>query len=109
MVFKGLEFWANKDIMHKAFRVYGHIKGTNGSKDGVVQPFTVVVPEDGTEGMEIPPMMELTYESATSLMNELWNSGVRPTDVGSPGELSATKSHLEDMRKIVFDLMELKK
>jgi hypothetical protein len=47
------------------------------------------------------PFLRLSRENATALMDSLWRAGVRPTEVGSAGELAATKYHLEDMRSIV--------
>lgn len=38
-----------------------------------------------------------------ALADKLWECGIRPTEAaGSAGSLSATKYHLEDMRKLVF-------
>lgn len=43
-------------------------------------------------------------ELAQQLMNGLWECGVRPAQgQGSAGQLEATRSHLEDMRRLVFD------
>lgn len=56
--------------------------------------------------METPKEMliQLTKEEATELMDELYRLGVRPTEVGSAGQLAAIKYHLEDMRKLAFNL-----
>lgn len=55
-------------------------------------------------GVQAEPTLRLSMEDAQTLMNDLWHCGIRPTDgVDSPGELKATKYHLEDMRKLVFD------
>ena len=51
-----------------------------------------------------PPAFSMTRENAQELMDALYHCGIRPTDAGeSVGALSATKFHLEDMRRIVFD------
>lgn len=48
-------------------------------------------------------------ETLQVLMDDLWNIGIRPTEgTGSAGSLKATQNHLEDMRKISFDLLEKK-
>jgi hypothetical protein len=40
-------------------------------------------------------------------MDELWTCGVRPTEAsGAAGILEATERHLEDMKKIAFQLLE---
>lgn len=46
----------------------------------------------------------LTPENAQSLMDNLWECGLRPSEgSGSAGALAATQRHLEDMRKLVFE------
>ncbi len=51
------------------------------------------------------PMLALSNEEAQQLIDELWRAGLRPTDgSGSAGAMAATQKHLEDMRKISFDL-----
>ena len=54
---------------------------------------------------ELPPLVRLHDRGnvAQTLMDALWKSGLRPTEVGSAGQLSAVQAHLEDMRKIVFE------
>ena len=48
------------------------------------------------------PCMELGKTEAQVLMDDLWNSGIRPTEgSGSAGSLKATENHLKDMQKIV--------
>jgi len=49
------------------------------------------------------PMLSLTQQSAQQLMDELWQTGLRPTEgTGSAGALAATERHLSDMRALVF-------
>lgn len=36
-----------------------------------------------------------------SLFDQLWALGFRPSDIGMPGHLEATKEHLKDMRALV--------
>jgi hypothetical protein len=55
------------------------------------------------EGVELPPAMSLAPDAAQQLMDELWNTGLRPSEgTGSAGALAATQRHLEDMRTLVF-------
>jgi hypothetical protein len=43
----------------------------------------------------------ISVDAAQSLMNQLWECGLRPAQAaGSAGQLAATQYHLEDMRKI---------
>lgn len=61
-----------------------------------------VVFEERESGGYVDPFLRLSPEDATRLMDELWGAGVRPTSVGTAGQLEAVKYHLEDMRKLVF-------
>jgi hypothetical protein len=49
------------------------------------------------------PTFRLYGHEAQELMDMLWNCGVRPTEVGSAGQLAATERHLADMRRLVFE------
>lgn len=67
-----------------------------------------------TNGESAGPMMafpqgEFGNATLQSLMDELWNIGVRPKDIGTAGHLAATKEHLEDMRAIAFSKLEVPK
>ena len=54
------------------------------------------------EGAYIEPTVNLNEQEAQSLMDDLWRCGFRPSSgEGNEGQLGATRSHLEDMRKIV--------
>ncbi len=46
-------------------------------------------------------------DTLQGLMDSLWQAGVRPRDVGTPGHLAATTKHLEDMRTIAFSRLDL--
>lgn len=52
------------------------------------------------------PTLRLRPEAIQSLMDELWNQGVRPTTNESAGQFAAQGRHLEDMRKIAFMFLE---
>ena len=56
------------------------------------------------------PTLTITTEQAQALMDNLYNLGIRPTDAkgSNAGALEATQKHLEDMRKIAFNYIELK-
>jgi hypothetical protein len=50
------------------------------------------------------PTLRLTSDEAQQLMNGLWHAGIRPRDgAGSLAHVDATKAHLEDMRRLVFE------
>jgi hypothetical protein len=51
------------------------------------------------------PCLTMNEKSAQALMDQLWSTGLRPTEgTGSAGSLAATQAHLQDMRAIVFDM-----
>lgn len=55
------------------------------------------------DGAIVEPSLRLDYEEAQLLMDDLWHSGVRPSEgIGNAGQLKATEKHLEDMRTLVF-------
>ena len=58
------------------------------------------------EAERVDPTFLLTNDQAQTLMDDLWNCGIRPTEgTGSAGSLKATQDHLKDMRQIAFALM----
>ncbi len=62
------------------------------------------------EGEETPPTLSLNETEAQRLMDELWNCGYRPSEgSGSAGAMAATQAHLEDMRKLSFQLLSGRK
>lgn len=62
-----------------------------------------IVMKERAEGERCQPSLSLDHETAQTLMDDLWNCGLRPTEgSGSAGALSATQRHLEDMRTLVF-------
>ncbi len=49
--------------------------------------------------------LTLEREQAQQLMDSLWDCGLRPSEgSGSAGALAATQRHLDDMRKLVFEI-----
>lgn len=53
----------------------------------------------------ITPTARLSRNSMQGLFNELWKSGFRPKDgTGNSGHVEALKYHLEDMRKLIFNV-----
>ena len=64
-----------------------------------------IIPHESVEHMHCPPTFTLNWESASGLMDALWECGVRPSErfVPTPTTLKATERHLDDMRKLVFE------
>ena len=62
-----------------------------------------IIMQERDEGMYKEPSFVLDDNTAQVLMDDLWHSGLRPTEgTGSAGALAATQKHLEDMRTLVF-------
>lgn len=61
-----------------------------------------------TEGEHIPVAVQLVPSQAQTLMDQLWECGLRPTEgTGSAGALAAVERHLADMKKIAFHVMRI--
>lgn len=57
-----------------------------------------------------PPVFDLDLKNAQSLMDELWECGLRPSQgAGSAGALLATQNHLKDMQEIVKHTLKMNK
>ena len=64
----------------------------------------VMEEKEGREMEARKPTFSLGVQEAQTLMDDLWQCGLRPTEgTGSAGSLRATERHLEDMRRLVFD------
>jgi hypothetical protein len=54
-------------------------------------------------GAPLESLLSLTMEQAQVLMDDLWDSGVRPTEgAGSAGAMKAAQSHIADLRRVAF-------
>ena len=77
---------------------------TNRQPDGSRRVITNMVYETIEEAVAFPRApIWVTMDNAKKLMDDLWNAGVRPTEMSeTEGALAATKEHLKDMRDIAF-------
>ena len=56
-----------------------------------------------SQGEEIPRALVLRNEEAQALMDDLWNSGIRPTEgAGTAGAMRAAERHIADLRAVAF-------
>lgn len=66
--------------------------------------------EEETQTGAREPWLQLDQDTAPeflqSMMDALWEHGVRPKDVGTAGHLAATKEHLADMRTMATKLLD---
>lgn len=61
------------------------------------------------EALAIPsqPILNVGRESLHSLMDELWNLGIRPTEGhGSTGQLAATERHLDHTTRLLDQTLQ---
>ena len=98
---KGYEVWVLKEDFRAGL----------GSEDFVLnqesEQHTYKFSKYGRNDYNLPCTFSLERGDVQKLMDDLWNAGIRPTDAGdSAGALTATKAHLEDMRKLVFNKNE---
>jgi hypothetical protein len=62
-----------------------------------------IVLERIEEAVAHPPSFMLDNQTAQTLIDDLWNCGLRPTEgAGTAGAMRATERHLQDMRTLVF-------
>jgi hypothetical protein len=81
-----------------------HITEQNGvTKVALAEPMVLKTLTEEDQCRELPPTMRLSPDDAQQFMDELWRTGIRPTEgAGSVGQIGAVKAHLEDMRTLVF-------
>lgn len=60
-----------------------------------------------TPGCHMPVLTVIHDTYAQSLMDQLWNCGLRPTEgSGSAGALAATERHLKDLQLLLAGFMQ---
>lgn len=70
----------------------------------VTAAMPVTLQDQDEEGQDVAPFLTLGIETAQSLMDQLWNCGLRPTEgTGSAGAMAAVQAHLKDMQRLVFE------
>ena len=102
-----LRIAAEQNFATDGIALYMMDKPPGGLKRRVVNLMleTVEEPVEGTATWN-PPVFLVSFEAAQRLMDDLYRCGVRPKDAGeSVGALSATKHHLEDVRKLAEKLL----
>ena len=67
---------------------------------------TDIIFSEFPKGRIIEPFLRLDHSDAQTLIDDLWQAGLRPSEgTGSAGSLKATENHLKDMQKITFKLL----
>jgi hypothetical protein len=58
------------------------------------------------EGRTLDPSFSISQTEAQVLMDDLWSSGIRPTEgQGTAGAMGATQEHIKDLRKLIFEVL----
>ncbi|NBW23759.1 MAG: hypothetical protein EBR82_89020 [Caulobacteraceae bacterium] len=64
--------------------------------------------EEKPAGVMVEPTVRISINEAQTLMDDLWNCGLRPTEgTGSAGAMKAVESHVNDLRKIAFKALDI--
>jgi predicted secreted protein len=72
----------------------------------VMQPVQVIAAQDDA-CVPCPEMMNLTQDDCQSLIDALWEAGIRPTQGhGSTGQLAAVQDHLNDTRTLLTKITD---
>ena len=106
--FHSTKLWVNRSPWTRSFEFMLVARDVLGKPfDALPVQMREVEKED--LGKQREPTFSIDETAAQQLMDELWNCGLRPSEgTGSAGALAATQKHLEDMRKISFDLLSKK-
>lgn len=104
MIDDKLELMARLEHFNRGVSLYARIK-----RDGASSIAKPIIFEDQDPSLTVNSFITLDMNQAQSLMDELWQCGLRPTEgTGSAGSLAATQKHLEDFRKIAFKGLDIK-
>ena len=99
---RSIQFYAKMSPFYDRVEIY--VRQKIGDKLAFARS---IVLEPMEEGQMPDPMLEIEREDAQTLMDTLWECGLRPSaGIGSVGQLGAIKNHLQDMQKIAFMLLE---
>lgn len=92
---------AQRELFNNAISLYFAID--DGRNTVAAEPAIFSPIEDGSYRRTF---LSLKIKDAQSLMDQLWDCGLRPSEgSGSAGSLRANERHLADMQRISFDLL----
>jgi hypothetical protein len=96
-----MRFRANRDFAMDGLALWVVLQ-RDGDKRMVAEPQQFTLKEH-QRGDYCPPTLEIDAGAAQSLIDALWECGLRPTEAKYPQEhVNALRGHLEDMRRLVF-------
>ena len=99
-------WYAGKDLSSMTYQLYLMGDGVHGEvfqkrfpNETVDQHEPGVISDDG-------PTMTLDYDEAQFMMDQLFEAGIKPANMGpSVGQLTAMQEHIDSLRKIIDQLM----
>jgi hypothetical protein len=104
-----IKLWAHENPWGRCIDLYCASFDKVNSRISKVEPLVFSLLDREDEGRQQDPIIKLDVESATELMTTLWAAGVRPVDVMHSNEaLSLQGKHLQDMRRIVENILKVK-
>ena len=87
--------------MHCKVRLFGIMASPVKGSVYAIESCKAVLADEGTS---FDPFLELEQGEAQHLLESLWRAGVRSPEITSTlGEINATKNHLKDMQRLVFE------
>jgi hypothetical protein len=90
------------DISRQDYDRAFHVKAWKELEDGMVATMSPVTIIRHGPDTPCPEAMHLTPKDCQSLMDSLWDAGIRPSQGhGSTGQLAAVQNHLEDTRGLL--------
>ena len=107
----GTIFWASRNAWNRSVSIYGINRFPDGSKSYwqsvTIQTISENDPEFEPHVTPNAPI-ELSEDDAQSLMDALWEVGVKPSGgEGHTAHIRSLNKHLEDMRKIVSSKLKV--
>lgn len=101
-------------MMHGDLKIYGGYDWSYGSfaivfskelQNGDIEVAQPLVMKTTKRGLITEPCVRLQQNEAQQLFDLLWKEGYRPKDgTGNAGHIKAMDNHLQDMRKLVFEV-----
>ena len=69
---------------------------------------TNLIMETREQGYSQNPALQISWDAAQKLIDQLWNNGLRPRDLRYQSDaLNMQNEHLKDMRKIAFKFLKI--
>lgn len=87
--------------MQQKIKLFGMLGSAVKESGHAIVGLETVLVEDGDS---FDPFLELEQGEAQHLLESLWKAGVRSPEITSTlGEINATKNHLKDLQRLMFE------